>query len=183
MNLENDDDGELFMEHADATKWNPSVHYKHSLREVQTQLTPAEAYRLELAKKGRIRRKIYKLDKRVQKHPNKLNKAATVIQRHFRGQSTRDRVAAPLAEHKVYLRHERMKAYVKECVAQEKYEDALDAIHNAPIPGDSDLGLIEARIMFCGSMFQKCIQLTTEIIGKRFDATYSYIDISMFLDF
>eukprot|EP01039_Chlorochromonas_danica_P007439 gene7439-8226_t len=74
--------------------WRPSYSYRHKLEAIQSQLTPAERYREELATSGKQIRLIQRLELRIHRNAEAFTSAAVRIQAVTRGIQGRQRFAA-----------------------------------------------------------------------------------------
>lgn len=138
-------------------EWYPSLHYKHSLRDVQTQYTPSEYYRHRLKTSGAYIRMIQRLELRWSRNLDRWTYSATTIQRVYRGVRGR-RYFSEVKEmfYDDMLRRKYTKPAINAYEAGD-YELSLDLIGRTPPPIGESLQQIRIKCLYRLKRFDACI--------------------------
>jgi hypothetical protein len=147
------------------TSWRPSLSYKHTIRDVRDQFTPAENFRHVLQTSGKQIRLIQRLEIRMNRNFVSFLSAAVRIQSLFRGNVSRTYYKKVKGELYIDMLRRQSKANSTLKFRKGKFQEAIDDI-NAVAPAPSELLVIKMKCEYRLKQYMDCIATSIEVIGK-----------------
>ena len=169
------------LESHDRSKWMPSIHYKYTIQDIRTQLTPAEYYRARLVEFGPTIRALQRLEWKIQRLPAQTNSAALAFQALYRGFKGRKHFMAMRADLELRKDQRSAESLTKELMESQvalevsetnsttpnfsNYETAFLTLDSVSVPTLNML-ILKAKMLYRMSKFSECEAASREAISK-----------------
>ena len=145
--------------------WRPSMSYKHTLKDIKNQFTPAENFRHRLATSGKYIRMIQHLEIRMNRHHGAFLDAAVKIQSRQRGIAAREYFELKRAELQADLRRRQLKAKSTVLFHKGLFEEAIYEI-DQNLPSTVTILEIKMKCQYRLKLYEECIETTQQVIGE-----------------
>ena len=149
----------------DKKYWRPSLSYKHNIRDIRNQFTPAEDFRHTLATSGKYIRMIQRLELRWNRNYEEFTRAATKVQALHRGNVSRIEYDKRKAQLYLEMRRRQANANASACFNNKDFIGAIYEI-DMILPGTVDLLAIKMKAQYRVAKYYECIATSEEIIGS-----------------
>lgn len=151
--------------HTNREFWRPSLSYKHTLRDIRNQFTPAEYFRHQLATRGAEIRAIQRLQLRIDRNPDVFNRAASIVQGLYRGRKGRRQFA--IIKEELILEKFRREAKAAAVTAFDRraFEEAIVEVDKLD-PPEVEYLVIKIKSLYRLGKCKECISTAKTAIGE-----------------
>lgn len=150
--------------HTDKTQWQPSISYKHNLKDIKNQFTPAEYYRYTLATSGKQIRIIQRLELRWKRRYSEFTNSAIKVQSIFRGYMERKRFSVVKETLlKDFIMRKSIKL-AKENFVTKNFKESIDICEALEIQNLDSL-MIRLKSYYNLRDYESCIKVANDLIG------------------
>jgi len=151
--------------------WQPKNHYSLSLKDIQEQFTPSEAYRHRLATEGKLERTLRRLEVRWTKSIIYWTRSSIKVQAFYRG--CRGRILFKVLKPNLVKQREQRdakKAILEASRNGEKRQEALDILERIG-EKDCDLFIFESKISYSLQQFERSEEAARHALALEPDNT------------